>query len=104
MSNVARCELCGEPMPPGEEVFKFHGYSGECPKPPLPRPAKPSPEDTIDRLERRCAALEAGLRDAVENIKAWHNMGGSQDVWDIYYEHAPEMKRIRALLENKHGS
>lgn len=28
------CELCGEPMPDGEEVFKFHGYSGNCPKPP----------------------------------------------------------------------
>ena len=30
-----KCEICGEPMPPGEEVFKFHGYSGPCPKPPL---------------------------------------------------------------------
>ena len=30
----ARCKLCGEPMPAGEEMFKFHGYSGECPKPP----------------------------------------------------------------------
>lgn len=27
------CELCGHPMPPGEEVFKFHGYSGPCPEP-----------------------------------------------------------------------
>jgi hypothetical protein len=25
-------------MPPGEEMFKYHGYSGGCPKPPLPRP------------------------------------------------------------------
>jgi hypothetical protein len=32
------CGLCGEPMPEGEEVFKFHGYSGPCPKPPLPKP------------------------------------------------------------------
>lgn len=31
-----KCEICGEPMPPGEEMFKFHGYSGNCPKPPLP--------------------------------------------------------------------
>jgi hypothetical protein len=22
-------------MPPGEEMFKYHGYSGNCPKPPL---------------------------------------------------------------------
>lgn len=29
------CAICGEPMPDGEEMFKFHGYSGDCPKPPL---------------------------------------------------------------------
>lgn len=34
-----KCTLCGEPMPPGEEMFKYHGYSGPCPKPPLPKPA-----------------------------------------------------------------
>lgn len=37
MAEEARCELCGEPMPKGEEMFKLHGYSGPCPKPPLPR-------------------------------------------------------------------
>lgn len=26
------CELCGEPMPAGEEMFTYHGYSGGCPK------------------------------------------------------------------------
>lgn len=35
---MPNCEICGEPMPPGEEMFKFHGYSCDCPKPPLPRP------------------------------------------------------------------
>ena len=24
------CSLCGEPMPPGEEMFKFHGYSAKA--------------------------------------------------------------------------
>jgi hypothetical protein len=33
------CELCGEPMPEGETMFKYHGYSGPCPKPPLQRAA-----------------------------------------------------------------
>ena len=33
--NKAVCELCGEPMLPGEEMFKYHGYSGDCPKPPI---------------------------------------------------------------------
>jgi hypothetical protein len=36
MSEQARCALCGEPMPPGEEMFNFHGYSGNCPKPAHP--------------------------------------------------------------------
>lgn len=36
MSEKATCQLCGEPMPAGEEMFKYHGYSGPCPKPPLP--------------------------------------------------------------------
>lgn len=31
----ARCNLCGEPMPAGEEMFNYHGHSGPCPKPPL---------------------------------------------------------------------
>ncbi len=34
---MGKCELCGEPMPAGEEMFKYHGYSGDCPKPPLPK-------------------------------------------------------------------
>jgi hypothetical protein len=37
-SAIARCGLCGEPMPPGEQMFQYHGYSGPCPKPPLPKP------------------------------------------------------------------
>lgn len=37
MSEQPKCALCGEPMPPGEEMFKYHGYSGNCPKPPLPK-------------------------------------------------------------------
>lgn len=30
-NNEATCSLCGHPMPPGEGMFKFHGYSGPCP-------------------------------------------------------------------------
>ena len=26
------CGLCGQRMPKGEEMFKFHGYSGPCPR------------------------------------------------------------------------
>ena len=44
--SAAKCEICGEPMPAGEEMFKFHGYSGPCPNPPLPR-KKPPAEEVI---------------------------------------------------------
>lgn len=47
----AICELCGEPMPPGEEMFKFHGYSGNCPKPPLPQ-KRP---EWIDAAAKECS-------------------------------------------------
>ncbi len=35
--ETPKCELCGEPMPAGETMFKYHGFSGSCPKPPLKR-------------------------------------------------------------------
>lgn len=28
---MPNCELCGQPMPEGEEMFKYHGLSGQCP-------------------------------------------------------------------------
>ena len=27
-----KCGLCGQPMPPGEEMFQYHGFSGPCPE------------------------------------------------------------------------
>jgi hypothetical protein len=30
-------------MPQGEEMFKYHGYSGPCPKPPEPKTGEPPP-------------------------------------------------------------
>lgn len=61
MDEPAKCELCGEPMPPGEEMFKYHGYSGPCPKPPLPkkRPA------WIDAAAKECAESISGRDDDV---------------------------------------
>lgn len=35
LNKLVLCKLCGDPTPVGEEMFKYHGYSGECPKPPL---------------------------------------------------------------------
>ena len=33
---MSNCSICGEPMGPHEQMFKFHGSDGnDCPKPPL---------------------------------------------------------------------
>jgi hypothetical protein len=37
--ETPRCQICGEPMPEGEEMFNYHGLSGPCPKPTLPKPS-----------------------------------------------------------------
>lgn len=50
-----KCELCGEPMPPGEEGFRYHGYSGPCPKPPLDKPRR-----NLESAERKLA--EHGIK------------------------------------------
>lgn len=63
--EVARCKLCGEPMPHGEEMFFYHGYSGPCPKPPLPKPPESppmngSPEERafMEAAEKYCLSWE----------------------------------------------
>lgn len=47
MSTKPTCGLCGDPMPEGEEMFKYHGYSGPCPKSPKPS-TDPDVEDDKD--------------------------------------------------------
>ena len=51
-NEKAICKLCGEPMPEGEEMFNYHGYSGNCPKPPLPRPAEPEQAASEAMIEK----------------------------------------------------
>ena len=90
MSEQTTCELCGEPMPVGEEMFKFHGYSGSCPKPPLPR----KPVMDYESLLTSHADLLAALKGAVETIHAWHG-----DVAWKEYQSSPEMGRINRAIE-----
>jgi hypothetical protein len=33
LEAAAVCGLCGKPMPEGEEMFNYHGFSGPCPPP-----------------------------------------------------------------------
>ena len=52
--SESKCQLCGEPMPPGEEMFNFHGYSGPCPNPPLPKKSS-AREEAVAMLEQAAA-------------------------------------------------
>jgi hypothetical protein len=80
MTNQPKCHICGEPMPEGETMFKFHGYSGPCPKPPLNKveldPAGvPKSELTI---------LEDAAIKVLNKIKAYHDgeiIKLPEDVW-----------------------
>lgn len=58
----ATCSLCGEPMPPGEDMFKYHGYSGPCPKPPLPRKSVRTHEDRANALRSEMCRLASWSR------------------------------------------
>jgi hypothetical protein len=57
MNKTAKCEICGEPMPEGETMFKFHGYSGKCPKPPLLKPYQFGVVTEKEELDKKAHAL-----------------------------------------------
>ncbi|WP_374312472.1 DUF2829 domain-containing protein [Dongia sp.] len=67
-SSPPTCNICGEPMPPGEEVFKFHGYSGPCPKPPLAGSAEKTGFDFSGALSH----LKIGMKVARQG---WNGKG-----------------------------
>ena len=62
--EIVKCELCGEPMPRGEEMFNYHGYSGPCPKPPLTARAD------------KAAAIENVLKEIVQSARNGNEPGG----------------------------
>lgn len=72
------CGMCGEPMPPGEEMFMYHGHSGPCPKPVLemakPLPPLPNSSATVTSSPAPaprpcdCRELVARLTECVEAL------------------------------------
>jgi hypothetical protein len=64
--------MCGEPMPEGETMFKFHGFSGPCPAPPLPRPAAINWQTSYERAIARIVALEAQLESAKRDAERYN--------------------------------
>jgi hypothetical protein len=100
---TGKCEICGEPMPAGEEMFKYHGYSGDCPKPPLPRPVKL----TCEQLEAQLAAANEKVLRVVRgdftqicSHCGWEAQasGASWDELQAHIKECPEHP-IRALNE-----
>jgi len=71
------CELCGQPMPKGEEMFKYHGASGPCPEKDFQHEEDcPCFGDTVEHSEdcRNCTCetnhrLQRG-RDSPETAQA----------------------------------
>lgn len=69
---MANCELCGEPMPLGEEMFLIHGYSGPCPREArLPTEAElilQKEEEKLSWIQRhlmRCLRVRQANPDAI---------------------------------------
>lgn len=60
-NKIELCELCGDPLPEFETMFKYHGYSGPCPRPPLPKKEKP----TYEQLESQLTAVKDQIKNAV---------------------------------------
>ena len=63
MNDTVKCAICGEPMPQGEEMFNFHGYSGPCPKPPILQPHQQRVVAEKAELDKKAIAL----RDFIGN-------------------------------------
>jgi hypothetical protein len=68
-----KCKLCGEPMPDGETMFHYHGYSGPCPKPPIKKTeldpdGSPKIESTM--LERHAIATLNSIAALPEEVLA----------------------------------
>lgn len=86
------CVVCGDPMPPGEEMFKFHGYSGPCPKPPLAQPESMSAvlNDIALALNDWYAERQAAHQ---VKAKAWREMQDKQPPGNNRWTYAAEAIR-----------
>lgn len=92
MSDEAKtpavCGLCGFPMPKGEEMFKYHGYSGDCPSPALKRPGA----DTIgmkamDEAAAKVAknqATRVSLADLDNEVHSVYYLNGREAVETMF--------------------
>ena len=94
MSEVSKCEMCGEPMPSGEEMFKFHGYSGPCPKKPLLQP-----------YQSRVVEEKRELDEKIDKLVKFHGseafIGLSSDERDRLTRQSDIMRSYSAILSER---
>lgn len=86
------CEICGAPMPEGETMFRYHGYSCPCPLPPLPRKTAP----LADKLRQRWASTSSAVMDADGGIYTGQLFGEAST---LMAEAADEIDRLTRDLE-----
>lgn len=82
-----RCELCGELMPIGEEMFRYHGYSGKCPSPMLPKSIharEKLAEEAIEGYPKALRMLQKVLRLCDRPYTAVYDLVG--DIRDVIEE------------------
>lgn len=84
-----KCSVCGEPMPPGEEMFKHHGFSGDCPKPPLPKPERMLKWFAYEHLSAHLQSYSKPFGELAEQVCATIEPGPERTV------------ALRKLLEAK---
>lgn len=70
MSDEARCELCGELMPEGEEMFNYHGFSGPCPKPTLQKQRAFTDTERLDFIDAMATDVDDLKREGAEPGRA----------------------------------
>lgn len=90
MSDQPKCALCGHPMPKGEEMFHYHGYSGPCPGPPLPK----------IEIETRQPYLPPEDVETLQGVARELMDGGEQPAWSAMVL-GKQLRAILAKLEAK---
>ncbi len=96
---MSNCELCGKPMPEGEEMFKYHGYSGPCPVEPADTAeakvlelAATDPEWRMDAYHYEFKGTGIALIDRILSAvacagKAYHHTCDWRDMCPAYDDH-----------------
>ena len=92
MGDQAKCVICGEPMPQGEEMFKYHGYSGDCPAPPISRDTG---HPLSDKLRARWQSKSSSVIDADGGVYFGQLCGEAST---LMAEAAAEIDRLTARL------